>query len=324
MWTLNNYTDEEEAALRALPCRALLYGYEVGKQETPHLQGVTIFTTMKSVGQVIKMLPRRCAKIQIIDNLPSALAYCKKGDQSKEEWTELGVEGPNYGSAVSFHEQGDFPMTKSEQGLKGPEYWDKILVSLKNQDLDSVPSHVQIMCHGACIRIMSEARVCPEIMSGELPHLWLYGDAGTGKTKWAFDMYPELFEKAADTKWWDGYQDQEVVLIDDFDKYHIREGYHLKKWGDRYPFNAEIKGSSAKIRPQLLIVTSNYRPDEIWTDDKTLGPISRRFKIVDTNIQQWQEALAMDRYLVKKVQSVPAVPKLSEELYESGYQRKKY
>lgn len=57
-------------------------------------------------------------------------------------------------------------------------------------------------------------------------------------------------------------------------------GYHLKIWGDRYAFIAETKGSSRYIRPQRIIVTSNYHPKDIWTDDTTLGPILRRFKCV--------------------------------------------
>lgn len=329
MWTLNNYTDEEEVQLKSLPCRAMLYGYENGEQnDTPHLQGVTLFNTLKSVGQVIKILPKRCSNIQMIENLPMALAYCKKGDQSKEEWKESNVKGPNYGAMASFVEQGDFPMTVSEKGQKGTEYWNAVLTNLKNQDIESVPAQVQICYRNACNSIMSESRVCPEIMKGDLPHLWLFGRAGSGKSKWAFDTYPDLFEKAADTKWWCGYQGQEVVLIDDFDKYHIKQGYHLKKWADRYPFNAEMKGSSLKIRPALIIVTSNYEPEDIWSDEKTIDPIKRRFRMVDTNVEHWQEALALSRYLVKekKVQSVPAVPRVveAEDSYESGYERKKY
>ena len=44
----------------------------------------------------------------------------------------------------------------------------------------------------------------------------------------AQEMYPDAYLKKANTKWWDGYVDQEVVIIDDFDKYHVQLGYELK------------------------------------------------------------------------------------------------
>jgi len=80
-------------------------------------------------------------------------------------------------------------------------------------------------------------------------------------------------------RWGDGYTDQDIVIIEDFDAKHDYLAHNLKHCADRYAFLAEVKGSSMKIRPRKIIVTSNYHPNQIWTSPSDLEPILRRFKL---------------------------------------------
>uniref|UniRef100_UPI004047D77E hypothetical protein n=1 Tax=Flavobacterium sp. TaxID=239 RepID=UPI004047D77E len=106
-----------------------------------------------------------------------------------------------------------------------------------------------------------------------------YGAPGTGKSKTARWLYPNAYPKMCN-KWWDGYQHQPYVIIDDFDVNHSVLGHHLKIWSDHYPFLAEQKGHSLKLRPQIICVTSNYHPSEIWISEPvTCAAICRRFEI---------------------------------------------
>lgn len=81
-------------------------------------------------------------------------------------------------------------------------------------------------------------------------------------------------------KWWDGYDEEKVVLLEDIGLEHKCLGYHFKIWADHYPFKAERKGASSQIRPQQIIVTSNYHPRDIWEDPSILEPILRRFQVI--------------------------------------------
>jgi len=109
--------------------------------------------------------------------------------------------------------------------------------------------------------------------------IWMWGKAGTGKSAYARDKYPDAYMKLPN-KWWDGYTNQQHVLLDDFDKKHDKLSYHLKIWGDLYGFPAEVKGSTVRIRPKVFIITSNYHPKDIWTEEQDSDPILDRFWIM--------------------------------------------
>ena len=45
-------------------------------------------------------------------------------------------------------------------------------------------------------------------------------------------------------KWWDGYQSQKVVIMEDVDKETVKFlHHHLKIWADRWGFIGETKGA---------------------------------------------------------------------------------
>ena len=73
---------------------------------------------------------------------------------------------------------------------------------------------------------------------------WYYGATGTGKTKAAWMKLPGAYFHAADNmKWWDGYDMQKTVIIDDFRQEKCSVAYFLKCF-DRYPMRVEFKGGS--------------------------------------------------------------------------------
>lgn len=87
--------------------------------------------------------------------------------------------------------------------------------------------------------------------------------------------------KLAGTKWWDGYTNQENVIIEDIDAGSVAGAEMVglyKQWLDRYPFAAEVKGSSFVIRPRRLVITSNFHPAEVFKP-ADIDPIWRRIDV---------------------------------------------
>lgn len=95
-----------------------------------------------------------------------------------------------------------------------------------------------------------------------LQNFWVHGKTGSGKSRSARLILPEdmVYSKPLN-QWWDNYQHQPVVIIEDVDPSHMKSlTYFMKIWTDHYVFIAQVKGSSLPIRPKILIVTSQYHP----------------------------------------------------------------
>ena len=62
--------------------------------------------------------------------------------------------------------------------------------------------------------------------------LWYWGAPGTGKTRKATAEHPDAYKKLQN-KWWDGYQGQDVVILDDLGTETAKAlTTHLKLWAD--------------------------------------------------------------------------------------------
>jgi hypothetical protein len=92
----------------------------------------------------------------------------------------------------------------------------------------------------------------------------------------ARELYPGAYLKAQN-KWWDGYTGQEAVILDDLDSNVL--GHYLKIWADRYACTGETKGGQVALRHKVIVITSNYRPEDLFTDREICEAISRRFKL---------------------------------------------
>lgn len=111
--------------------------------------------------------------------------------------------------------------------------------------------------------------------------IWLVGPAGCGKSTWAKklgDLMGGFYEKAQN-KWWDGYEGEKVVILDDLDTEVLL--HYLKKWADKFPCKGEVKGSMIWLHHDWFVVTSNFTIEEIV--NKTGDPehfmdaVKRRF-----------------------------------------------
>jgi len=114
--------------------------------------------------------------------------------------------------------------------------------------------------------------------SQQVLSIYIYGDAGVGKTRfahWWAARVGEVPYTSYTRGWWENYLGQQWALYDDFDgAVHMDVG-NFKKICDRYPLTVQCKGGSAQYCSNVNIFTSNIYPIE-WFERQHWDAIKRR------------------------------------------------
>ena len=252
----------------------LVYGKEVGKEGTPHHQGFVIFKKQKRLSNMKDINGQAHWEIKSSKSTyKQASDYCKKdgdfveyGTLPEENYTKAGPKG-NEANKAKWREIND----KAKEGdldwidENHPKVFNQSYKNLKQMKVD----------------YMKRKPNLPDVCG-----IWFHGASGVGKTHLITELYPNAYLKRAQNKWFDAYQQEEVIVIDDLDDTHDYMGYELKKLADKYCYMVEVKNSSMYIRPKLCVVTSQYTIDEIWKKDrKTADALNRRFKSIEVTKQ---------------------------------------
>jgi len=263
-WTFCWHKYEEGDYQRVLEtdCVYVVVGKELGEEgKTPHLQGYIVFKSLKSLAQMKELWDARVHWEAARGDSRANLDYCSK----EGEWEERGIR----------------PATQKEKGIKGAEKWEIMLAEARASGEVSDP-YIQFSGykHVRHHYVLAKGKDM-KTLTGDLEHVWIWGPTGTGKSRKAFEENPGAYIKDG-SKWWDDYEYEDIVVIDDLEPEDAAAG-QLKKWADRYPFKAEYKGGSMKIRPRRIIVTSNYSPRMMWAREQVWGPIERKFEVIEMN-----------------------------------------
>lgn len=260
-FTLNNYTNEEYDNLKkvAEECKWAIIGKEVGEQGTPHLQMCFVFKNAKTLS-ALKAINNRMHVEVMKGSFKSNHTYCTKDG--------------------NFLEFGERPKDPVEKGEDEKAKWKGILENAKKRNLEEIMEDYPKEFIGS-YRVIKQLGVDfmkePEALE-DVCGEWHWGPPKTGKSQSA--RIGNYFDKDINI-WWDGYQLEDTIVIDDLEKTHAFIGHNLKRWADKYPFKGQVKGGYINIRPKKVVVTSNYQIEEIWEDAIMVEAIKRRFKVIE-------------------------------------------
>lgn len=105
---------------------------------------------------------------------------------------------------------------------------------------------------------------------------WRWGLAGTGKTRYCIETHPSHYVKDG-TMWWDGYKQQEAIIIDDFD--NAIPYRTLLRMLDRYVYQGQVKGGYIQINSPYIYITCEHPPTHYWNGNE-LAQVKRRLTSV--------------------------------------------
>lgn len=281
VFTINVFDENTEEKLQDLSCTYLIYGYEISPTTNrPHLQGYVYFPNPRTTTGVIKDLNKLCTEpyVRPAKGAPEQnFDYCSKDGY--------------------YYERGLRPKSEKEKGVTEKLRWETARTSAIKGDFSSIPADIYIRYQASLKRIRREDGDPPVNLdcaaAGGTYGLWIWGPPRVGKSHLARTKYTPLYLKDTN-KWWDGYDGEPYVLIDELCPEQCKYMVHfLKRWADRWVFSAETKGARIQARPQLIIVTSNYSPDDCFTG-VDLDAIRSRFKVMHmttpfTNLKKLKE-----------------------------------
>jgi len=238
--TINNYTDAHFQQLKDIKTKYLVYGLEVGESGTPHIQAYLELTQAQTMSALKKKLPG--AHLETRKGTPEEAAnYCKKDG----EFIEIGVI--------------------SNQGKRN----DILDVCTAIKEGKSFEDILDTATSYQSLQIAKIAMPYKEPVRDWIPKVyWYWGPPGTGKSHAAFNVHPEsrVHKQAGSTKWWQGYDRHDVVIIDDLRQRHI-DFVRLLELLDRYPTTVENKGGSRQFVPHYIYITAPYTPESMFRDE---------------------------------------------------------
>lgn len=255
VFTLNNYTAEELSWLtNSFPDgpekpQWMIFGKETGENGTQHLQGAVCLGRQVSFSTVKTWYGFRRAHLEAMrGSVEDSVRYCSKEDLNPFE----------IGTRPSPGKRSDLEAVV--ESIKGGS-------NMRSIALDHPTAFIKFTRGLTALR---NTIVPPRDPSTPPTVYWLFGSTGVGKTKcaWEFGVAhggPEaIWLSNGGTRWFDGYDSQEVVIFDDL-RSKDTSFSSLLRLLDRYPYRVEYKGGFIEWNPRIIIITCPYQPRDCFS-----------------------------------------------------------
>lgn len=278
-FTLNNPTDDEKFELprtekelwpHATHC---VYQLEAGENNTPHIQGYVRFDRQRTLIQVRRVIAR--AHWEHCKGTPlQNYEYCTK--------EEGRIEGPivvgEFGIGPGRSRRGGSGTDSNGGGhLKRGQFLDLLQEDPHTSTAELIAlGGLSVLTQNPNLLGIARGYLLTDVRrDGVIVELY-YGPTGVGKSRLADTLFPDAYRKGGGP-WWDQYEGELQVILEDFDSDFCSIG-DLLRILDRYSLRVPVKGSFVQLVANHFIITSNELPDEWYPNatPKRLNAVKRR------------------------------------------------
>lgn len=207
-----------------------------------HFQGYVQFLLKKTMTSAKKALNDEKVHLDLARaDSESNKAYCTK--------EESRIDGPwEFGKSADQGTRTDLEAAAE--------------LAMKN-DMKAIEPTTYVKFHRG-LHALRNLHVTPETREIRVTVIW--GETGVGKSHMAHELAgKEAYWKPAG-QWWDDYNGEKTVVIDDFDPKENSESTVLR-WMDKWPLRVPVKGGFVAYGCERLIMTSHYAP-ETWFPER--------------------------------------------------------
>lgn len=213
---------------------------EVGETGTPHLQGAVTFKRMYTFEQVKKL---HGAAHWELAKATQDFNYCRKAGSEVIRDEDHRCSGKR--TDIEDIRDDIVAGADLKQIMKKARTYGGIQFATKWFNLfeEHLPMGTKIQVH------------------------WYYGNTGTGKTRRVLEQCKPFMPLSF--KWWEGYEGQDAVLLDDLRPAWCAPEQLLRLLDPyRYQYRVEVKGGSKPLVATKIFVTTPWHPEDFWKDLK--------------------------------------------------------